>query len=61
MDTDEISRAALRAMTLSVLGRVEHALKALRPDTSAIAPEEVVGFEAGFRACKRAMFDALAE
>ena len=61
MDVDALSRDASRAMTLAVLRRVEDAIKALRPDTSATAPEHVLGFEAGFRAAKRAMIESLDE
>lgn len=51
----------MNAMTDVVLRRVEGCVKNLRPDTSAIAPEHIAGFESGFKAAKRAMLDLLAE
>jgi hypothetical protein len=56
-----LNEIAVEGMVGAVLRDVEKSIKALRPDTSATAPEHVTGYEAGFRAAKRAMFDALSE
>ncbi len=61
MDTDKLAADANKAAIYSVLRAVEDGIKALRPDTSATAPEHVTGYEAGFRAAKRAMLDMLAD
>lgn len=49
------------AMVDVVLKRMGNCIKGLRPDTSAAAPEHVLGYEAGFRAAKRAMLDIMDE
>lgn len=44
-----------------VLRDIEKRIKATHCDTSAIAPEHVLGYEAGWRAMKNAALDALAD
>lgn len=60
MNIDALSKNAAISMTNSVLREVEATIKTLQPDVSATAPEHVRGYDAGFRAAKRAMIDALA-
>lgn len=60
-DLTRLQELAVEAMVGAVVRDVEKSVKTLRPDTSAIAPEHVTGYEAGFRAAKRAMIGALAE
>jgi len=51
----------MNAMIDVVLKRVEDYVKGLRADTSATAPEHVIGYEAGFRAAKREILDLLCD
>lgn len=60
MDVETVSKHAAHSMTLAVLREVEAAVKALQPDPSSISLEHAVGYDAGFRACKRACLDAIA-
>lgn len=59
MAREDLHNNMVSAMADVVLKRVEGCVKNLRPDTSATAPEHVVGYEVGFRAAKRAMLDLL--
>lgn len=61
MDRNALDKHVLRSLTNAVLQEVESLMKEQRPDTSSTAEEHKVGFEAGFRACKRAFLDALAD
>jgi len=61
-----MSRADLHAdmadaMVSVVLQRVENCVKALRCDTSATAPEHVIGWEAGYKQAKRDILDLFAD
>jgi hypothetical protein len=61
MAREDLHFDMMNAMTDVVLRRVEGCIKNLRADTSAVAHEHQVGFEAGYRAAKVAMLDLLAD
>lgn len=59
MDRDALDKHMMRSLTNAVLREIEALMKELRLDTSGTEDRHKVGFEAGFRACKRAFLDAL--
>ena len=61
MNVEFVTNQDTRAMTEAVLKQVEKLMHGLRPDTSAIGAEHIEGYEAGFRACKKAFLEALAD
>lgn len=61
IDPTEMRADILDSMASAVLRSAEKAIKALRCDVSAIAPEHVTGYEAGFREAKKAMLDAISD
>jgi hypothetical protein len=61
MSRADLYEDMLSALTDTVLKRVENCLKGLRSDASAVAPEHILGYEAGFRAAKFAMIELLSE
>lgn len=56
---DQISAGAAKASTDFVLVHIERRIRALRCDVSAVAPEHVTGYEAGYKAAKRAALECL--
>ena len=59
MSRTDLHADMMNAMIDVVLKHVEDYVKGLRADTSATAPEHVIGYEAGFRAAKREILELL--
>lgn len=60
---DQVAKLAeiYTALEAVVLRDIEKRIKATRCDTSAIAQDHVAGYEAGWRAAKRAALEALSD
>lgn len=61
MNIDDLSDKASNAAINTVLYEVEKAIRAIRIDTSAIAAEHLIGYEAGWKAAKRAAIECLSD